>query len=113
MDLSKLPFSAYRTVGDTIYLSGELGFTEDMELADGIAAQTDHALLRIERTLATLGLDRSAIVSATCYLADLDEMAEFNAAYGAFFSAPLPVRTTVRADLALGAKVEISVIAAR
>lgn len=111
IDLSKLPFSTVRRISGTIYLSGELGFTPEGVLADGINAQTAAALARIEATLKKEGVDRHAVISCTCYLADLADMAVFNEVYGEFFAKPRPVRTTVQAALALDARVEITVIA--
>lgn len=111
IDLSTLPFSTVRRIGDTIYLSGELGFTPEGDLAEGIKAQTTATLARIEATLKKEDVDRHAVISCTCYLADLSDMPAFNEAYGDFFAKPRPIRTTVQAGLALDARVEITVIA--
>jgi len=51
------------------------------------------------------------VVSCTVYLADKADFRPFNAAYARHFSDPLPVRTTVQAELMLDAKVEITVVA--
>lgn len=109
--LPKLPFSKVRRIGSTVYLSGELGFEADGSLPAGIAAQTRNCLNRIKTTLEAEGLGLANVVSCTCYLTDAADFAEFNAVYGGAFSDPLPVRTTVRTDLMIDAKVEITVIA--
>lgn len=111
--MTNLPFSKTRQVSDTLYLSGELGFAEDGTLPEGIEAQTRNCLNRIKQTLATEGLTLSHVVSCTCYLTDKADFALFNQVYAEFFSAPLPVRTTVESGLMIDAKVEITVIAAR
>lgn len=109
---SDLPFAKIRPIGSTVYLSGELGFDQTGQIVGDIAQQTTTTLQRIEATLAEIGLNRSAIVSCTCHLVRKADFAEFNAAYRAFFAdGPLPVRTTVVADLVLDALVEITVIA--
>ena len=109
---SSLPFSTIRIIGDTVLLSGELGFNEAGAIVGDIAQQTETTLLRIEKTLAGIGLSRRDIVSCTCHLVRKEDFAGFNDAYRAFFAEePLPVRTTVVADLVLDALVEITVIA--
>lgn len=109
---SKLPFSSIRTIGNTILLSGELGFNDVGAITGDIAQQTETTLQRIEKTLAGVGLTRKDIVSCTCHLVRKEDFAGFNEAYRAFFAEdPLPVRTTVVADLVLDALIEITVIA--
>lgn len=109
---SSLPFSTSRVVGDTVYLSGEVGVDETGAISGDIAQQTQATLRRIEATLSEYGLDRADIFSCTCYLVRQEDFARFNEAYRAFFDHdPLPVRTTVLADLVIDALVEITVIA--
>lgn len=50
-------------------------------------------------------------MSCLVHLADLAEFAEFNAAYERQFTGCKPVRTTARADLVAGMRVEVTVIA--
>lgn len=107
-----LPFATSRVVGNTVYLSGELGFNSAGQIEGDIAAQTTTTLNRIEATLKGLGLNRTNIISCTCYIVNKDDFAGFNASYRSFFAeGPLPVRTTVVTDLVLKALVEITVIA--
>lgn len=109
---ASLPFANYRVVGEAVHLSGELGFDAQGAIPGDISQQTSSTLERIEATLAALGLDRRNIVSCTCYLVRKADFPGFNAAYRAFFGdGPLPVRTTVVADLVLDALIEITVIA--
>ena len=106
------PFSKLRTIANTVYLSGELGFDAQGLISGDIAQQTTTTLERIESSLREIGLDRSDIISSTCYVVHKVDFPGFNAAYRAFFGdGPLPVRTTVIADLVLDALVEITVIA--
>ncbi|MGG7566747.1 RidA family protein [Rhodovulum sp. DZ06] len=106
-----LPFSKTRRVGSTVYLSGEIGFAPDGTVPAGIEAQTRNIFARLSATLEAEGLTLGHVVSATCYLTDAADFAAFNAVYAEHFSDPLPVRTTVRCDLMIDAKVEITVIA--
>lgn len=109
--MADLPFSKTRRVGSTVYLAGEIGFAADGSLPEGITAQTENCLNRIRVTLEAEGLSLANVVSCTCYLTDKADFAAFNAAYAPFFSAPLPVRTTVESGLMAPAKLEITVIA--
>lgn len=106
-----LPFSKTRRVGSTLYLSGEIGLGADGAVPAGIEAQTRNCLDRIKATLAHEGLSMANVISCTCYLTDVADFAAFNAVYAEYFADPLPVRTTVRCDLMVEAKVEITVIA--
>ena len=106
-----IPLSKSRRVGNTVYLSGELGFDADGKIPDGIKAQTEQCIANIRATLAKEGLDLSNVVSATCYLTDPADFAAFNEVYAAAFSKPYPVRTTTACALMIDAKVEITVIA--
>lgn len=107
-----IPLSKLRRDGDTVYLSGELGFNPDGSLPEGIEAQTRNCIANIRKTLATQNLDLSDVLSCTCYLIDAADFPKFNAVYADAFSDPLPVRTTVGCFLMLPeARVEVTVIA--
>lgn len=107
-----IPLSKLRRDGDTLYLSGELGFDADGNLPDGIEAQTRNCIANIRKTLAKEGLDLSDVLSCTCYLTDASDFAAFNGIYADAFAEPYPVRTTVGCFLMLPkAIVEITVIA--
>ena len=111
MPAPDLPFSKVRHVGSLVFLSGELPFSEDGSIPDGIGPQTDLILRRIGATLAGEGLSMADVVSCTVYLANRADFRAFNDAYRLHFSDPHPVRTTVQADLMVDAKVEITVVA--
>jgi enamine deaminase RidA (YjgF/YER057c/UK114 family) len=79
----------------------------------GVKGQTQQVLASIDRLLATVGSDKSRIVSATVYLSDISTFAEMNAAWDAWVAADAkPARATVEAKLAAAVyRVEIQVIA--
>jgi len=109
--MSKLPFSKTRNIGSTLYLSGEIGFSDDGSIPSGIEQQTENCINRIKLTLQEAGLSLANVISCTCYLTDAADFATFNATYAKFFPDPMPVRTTVLAELLVEAKVEITIIA--
>ena len=85
-------------------------------LPEGIAAQTRAVLENLRIVLNGVGLDLSHVLQCRCYLTAFErDYAAFNATYGAFFPEDRrPARTTVGATaLALGALVEIDIIARR
>lgn len=107
-----IPLSKIRNIGSTWYLSGELGFVAEGQLAEGIEAQTRVTLERIAKTLDTVGLTMGDVVTATCYLTDPADFAAFNAVYASVFPDPKPARTTIGCALmAPEARVEITVTA--
>jgi enamine deaminase RidA (YjgF/YER057c/UK114 family) len=96
--------------GNTIYLAGQVA--EDPS-AD-VAGQTRQILASIDRLLAAAGSDKTRLLSATIYLADIGTFAQMNSAWDAWVPVGhTPARATVEARLAAPHyKVEIQVIAA-
>jgi enamine deaminase RidA (YjgF/YER057c/UK114 family) len=92
----------------TVYLAGQVSD------AEGVEAQTKDILGQIDALLATVGSDKSRLLSATIYLADMSTFAEMNRAWDGWVAAGhAPARATVEAKLAGPQyRVEISVVAA-
>jgi enamine deaminase RidA (YjgF/YER057c/UK114 family) len=97
--------------GQTVYLAGQVASNP----AADVAGQTRQILDTIDRLLAEAGTDRTRILTATIYLADIGTFADMNLIWDAWVSREhAPARATVEARLAAPAyKVEIQVIAAR
>ena len=111
-----LPFSEAVRVGDTLYLSGQVGIKPGtLELAPGgIQAEARQALDNIRTTLETHGYALRDVVKCTVMLADIAEWATFNEVYKTFFSPPYPARSALGTNgLAIGARVEVECIAVR
>ncbi len=96
--------------GDTVYLAGQVGAP-----GQGVAAQTQAVLASIEALLARTGSDKSRILSATIWLADMADFAEMNAVWDKWIDGKdPPARATGEAKLATpDYRVEIIVVAAR
>ncbi len=110
------PYSPGLAVGDLIFLAGQGGFEPGTGqlVSDDITGQTAQAFRNIEVLLQAAGAALDDVVSCLVHLSDLALFAEFNAAFGGQFPGPnKPVRTTVRADLAAGMLIEVTVIAVR
>ena len=93
----------------TVYLAGQVG-----KPGDSVTAQTTEVLAQIDRLLAECGSDKTRILSAQIWLADISTFAEMNAVWDAWVvPGTAPPRATVQAALAdPGWKIEIVVTAA-
>ncbi len=92
-------FPGVRVAGGFAFVSGTSSRRSDYTFAGGddIALQTSAVLNNIERVLATVDLDRTNLVDATVFLADIGDFDSYNAAWADFFGdrALAPARTTV------------------
>ena len=90
------------------------GQVAEENAGNSVTEQTSEILRNIDSLLAEAGTDKSRILSATIYLADIASFAEMNTVWDAWVAPDgKPVRATVEARLA-GPEfaVEIAVIAA-
>ena len=111
-----LPFSEAVRVGNTLYLSGQIGIQPGtLNLATGgIQAEARQTLENIKSTLETHGYAMRDVVKCTVMLADIAEWAAFNEVYKAYFAPPYPARSALGANgLAMGARVEVECLAVR
>ena len=104
-----LPFSDAVRVGDTLYLSGQLGIGPDGKLPDGIAAQTKQALDNVGAILKRAGLTHADLFHCTAMLADMKDWPAMNAVYVTYFpEGKRPARSAFGANgLALGGLIEL------
>ncbi len=113
---AKLPFSPSVRVGDTLYMSGQIGqVPEGMDPhKEGFYAAVKGAMDGIGKILASNGLDFGHVVKCTVMLDDMADWPRFNAAYLPYFEGKrLPARSAFGADgLAMGAPLEVECIAA-
>ena len=111
----KLPFSDAVRVGDTLYLSGQIGnLPGTLQLAEGgIAGETRQTMENIKASLERHGSSLGEVVKCTVFLADIAEWGAMNEVYRSYFPVDPPARSALGASgLALGARVEIECIAA-
>ena len=114
--LARLPaFSHAVVTGELIFVSGTLG-TRDGEavlVEGGVGAETRQALRHIETILGACGATWADVAKVNVYLADIADFATMNEVYMAVVGDDPPARITVGgASLALGAAIEIDVVAA-
>ena len=112
------PYSPAIRAGDLLFVSGQIPLDPATgQMIDGdIAAETRRVMDNVGALLAAAGLTFSHVVRTTIFLADMNDFASVNEAYGTYFpaeSGPPPARATVGvARLPRDARVEIDVIAA-
>ena len=97
--------------GGTVYLAG---LTAD-ERSVGVKAQTEQIVRRIDALLAAAGSDKSRLLTANIWLADIRSKSEMDAAWQAWADkSNLPARACVEARLGSpDTLVEIMVTAAK
>ena len=108
------PYSQAIRAGDLLFLSGQIPLDPATgSLVDGgVEAQTVQVFKNIEAILKAGGTSFDRVVTATVYLADMNDFAKVNEIYATYFSAPAPARATVQvARLPKDCRVEIQVIA--
>ena len=110
------PYSQAIKAGTLLFLSGQIPLdpATGQIVPGGIEAQTRQVFTNIAAILEEAGLSFAHVVSATVYVADMNDFGKVNEIYATHFSAPAPARATVQvARLPKDALVEIQVIASR
>ena len=107
------PYSQAITVNGLVFTSGQIPLdpaTGNIE-AEGIEAQTHQVMKNLGAVLEAAGSSFEKAVKTTCFLADINDFAAFNAVYAEYFTAK-PARSCVEVGaLPKGALVEVEVIA--
>lgn len=90
------PYSQAKIVENMLYSSGQIPIVpETGEIIEGdITAQTHRAIQNVGEILKEAGTDYSAVVKTTCFLADMNDFAAFNAVYEKYFTEK-PARSCV------------------
>lgn len=111
-----LPFSEAVRVGNTLYLSGQVGLVPGtLKLVPGgLKEEARQTMDNIRTTLEAHGAALTDVVKCTVFLADLAEWGAFNDIYKTYFAAGrFPARSALGANgLAFNARVEVECIAA-
>ena len=108
------PYSQAIASNGIIYTSGQIPVnpaTGKVEAAT-IEEQTEQVMENLHIVLAQGGVAFDRVVKTTCFLADMNDFAAFNAVYAKYFPENPPARSCVEVGaLPMGAKVEVEVIA--
>ncbi len=90
------PYSQAIIAGDTLYASGQIPIIpETGAIIEGdITVQATQAIKNVGAILEAAGADYTKVVKTTCFLADMNDFAAFNAVYEGFFTGK-PARSCV------------------
>lgn len=84
------------THNGTVYLAGQVAG----DITENVEGQTKQVLAAIDRLLAEAGSDKTKVLRAEIFLADIKDFAEMNLAWDAWVPAgATPARATVQAQL--------------
>lgn len=108
------PYSQAIVYGDIVFTSGQIAINPangNIE-AEGIEAQAEQVMQNLGEVLMAAGSDFTKAIKTTCFLADMNDFAAFNAVYGKYFTTK-PARSCVAVKtLPKNVLVEVEVIAA-
>jgi len=96
--------------GSTVYLAGEV----PDDTSKDITGQTEEVLAKIDKLLASVGTDKSKLLSAQIFLPSMADFAGMNVAWEKWvLPGQAPARATIEAKLANPAyRIEILIVAA-
>ena len=107
------PYSQAIVVGNTVFTSGQIPINPQTGLLEGttVKEQTHRVCKNLEAVLCEAGASLASAVKTVCYLAKMEDFADFNEVYAEYFTGK-PARSCVAVKaLPKGALVEIDVIA--
>ena len=110
------PYSQAVTTGNLVFCSGQIPLDPATMTLVGetAAAQTEQVLKNLGEVLNAAGSDKTKVLKTTVFLKDMNDFAEMNETYAAFFGDHKPARAAVEvARLPKDVKVEIECIAER
>lgn len=109
------PYSQATIVNGFVFTAGQIPLdpATGKVVPGGISEQSERVMQNLEAILAAAGATFDSVVKTTCFLANLDDFASFNAVYATRFGERPPARSTVQvAKLPMGVLVEVECIAA-
>ena len=107
------PYSQAVKVGEMLFTSGQIPIIpETGAIADGdIAVQAEQSCKNVQAIIESAGGKMDAVVKTTCFLADMNDFAAFNAVYEKYFISK-PARSCVAVKtLPKGVLCEVEAIA--
>ena len=107
------PYSQAIVFGDIVFTSGQIPINPasgNIE-AQGIEAQAEQVMQNLGEVLKAAGSDFTKAIKTTCFLANMEDFAAFNAVYAKYFTTK-PARSCVAVKaLPKNVLVEVEVIA--
>lgn len=109
------PHSQAIVANNFVFTQGSIYLTAEGKLLEGTLEEQVHQIMKnLQSILEAAGVSFADVVKTTIYITDMSLYGKINKVYGSYFSDPYPAREAVCVkELPLGAKVEISMIAAK
>jgi len=112
-DADVLPFSGGVMVGDTLYVSGNLGLV-DGKIPDDAADEARAVLDAIKGTLAKADMTMDDVIVVQIFCSDVANYGAFNEVYRTYFTKEFPARAFIGAGtLLFNARFEVMVTAVK
>ena len=113
-DATLPPFSGAVQVGNTLYLSGDIGVDANNKVPDTAEGEARLLLDRIQKTLQDAGYTMDDLVTVTVYCSDVKHYDAFNKVYRTYFKKEFPARAFIGAGtLLFNARFEMQGIAVK
>jgi 2-iminobutanoate/2-iminopropanoate deaminase len=113
-DATLPPYSGAVQVGNTLYLSGEIGVDANNQIPDKPEAEARLLLDSIQKTLKDAGFTMDDLVTVTVYCSDVKHYVSFNKVYRTYFKKEFPARAFIGAGtLLFNARFEMQGIAVK
>lgn len=108
------PYSQGYEANGFVFTSGQIAIIpETGEIAKGIAAQAHQCCKNVGAILEAAGCSYDNVVKTTCFLANMEDFAEFNEIYADYFTSK-PARSCVAVkELPKGVLCEVEAIAVK
>ena len=107
------PYSGAVWVGNTLYVSGNLGL-EGGQVPETAEQEATNVLNNIKATLESAGLTMDDLVTVQVFASDVGDYGAFNSVYRTYFTTEFPARAFIGSGtLLFGARFEVLGIAAR
>jgi 2-iminobutanoate/2-iminopropanoate deaminase len=113
-DATLPPFSGAVQVGNTLYLSGDIGIDENQKVPATAEAEARRLLDNVQRTLKEAGMTMDDLVSVQIFCSDVKHYADFNKVYRTYFTREFPARAFIGSGtLLFNARFELQGIAVK
>jgi 2-iminobutanoate/2-iminopropanoate deaminase len=113
-DTTTLPFSGGVLVGNTLYLSGMIGFLPGNKVPATATEEARRVLDDLKEALTAEGMTMDDLVQVQVFCSDLSTYADFNKVYRTYFTKTYPPRAFIGvAHVLFGARFEVQGIAVK
>lgn len=107
-------FSPAVAYGSVVWVAGQVAMRADGSVPDDITEQVHVAIDNVEQALEAAGAGLDTLISVQVFLTDMADFAAYNEVWRESFPSDPPTRATIGVSgLAIGARCEVEVVAAR